>query len=430
MRDLTISVTTSERQGEKQVEKAVGVMLGVVNRIDQDRGRQGRLIKDLTAQIEKDKARLQRIDEQIATLAAPHMAAVPGFQETPYKIAQRVVEGRETFGWFTDRPSKTHLDAGLTQAEFERLFAARKVVKADLKYLGEQLPSPANLPDADTALGWHQDLLVAQSLDAENAIFQPLTRRVIARLGADRATQLGERLQVLAAKTTALQQHDWAWLLAQGLLTGSDPAQRLHPIAAAFAGEAQSALSARSRFLARPVELPKELPPDKKLAQILDALIAGKNPFGLLAFGLRQHQPAVEGIRIAGLRPISREDWQHVRLFIGFCAEVTSLSSRWEILRGELGAPAVLSFNMVSSTPLATVAETLEAALSAVPAETKALLKLIEDAIGDVVAAKAIMQHPSAMAAFAIAIARHVSSTRLAAVQANVSTDSRRVRRE
>jgi very-short-patch-repair endonuclease len=420
VRDLTISVTKSERQGEKQVEKAVGVMLGVVNRIDQDRGRQGRLIKNLTEQIEANKVRLQRIDEHIAALAAPHMAAVPGFRETPYKIAQRVVEGRDRFDWFSDRPSKTHLDSGLTQADFDQLFAARNAVKSDLKYLGEQLPSPANLPDADTVLGWHQDLLAAQSLDAENASFQPLTRRVIARLGVERATELGQRLQALAAKTAALQQHDWAWLLAQGLLTGSDTAQRLHPIAATFAREAQATISARSQFLARPVELPKDLPPDKQMAQILDALIAGRNPFGLLAFGLRQHQAAVEAIRVAGSRPTSPEDWQHVRLFIGFCVEVASLSSRWETLRGELGAPAILSFDVISFSPLATVADTLESALSAVPAETKVLLKVIEDAIGDVMAAKAIMRHPSAMATFATAIARHVSSTRLAAVQANV----------
>ena len=34
VRDLTISVTTSEREGLKQVEKAIGVMLGIVNVVD------------------------------------------------------------------------------------------------------------------------------------------------------------------------------------------------------------------------------------------------------------------------------------------------------------------------------------------------------------------------------------------------------------
>jgi len=37
--DLAISVTTSEREGMKQVEKAIGLMLGVVNTIDMNRSR-------------------------------------------------------------------------------------------------------------------------------------------------------------------------------------------------------------------------------------------------------------------------------------------------------------------------------------------------------------------------------------------------------
>jgi hypothetical protein len=47
VRDLAISVTTSEREGLKQVEKAVGLMLGIVNTIDMNRGRQVKVIRDL-----------------------------------------------------------------------------------------------------------------------------------------------------------------------------------------------------------------------------------------------------------------------------------------------------------------------------------------------------------------------------------------------
>ena len=40
VRDLTISVTTSEREGLKQVEKAIGLMLGIVNTIGANPQRQ------------------------------------------------------------------------------------------------------------------------------------------------------------------------------------------------------------------------------------------------------------------------------------------------------------------------------------------------------------------------------------------------------
>ena len=50
MRDLAISVTTSEREGMKQVEKAVGLMLGIVNTIDMNRSG-ARLIAELESKI-------------------------------------------------------------------------------------------------------------------------------------------------------------------------------------------------------------------------------------------------------------------------------------------------------------------------------------------------------------------------------------------
>src|SRR6202011_4730226 len=55
VRDLTISVTTSEREGMKQVEKAIGLMLGVVNTIDMNRSRQVKIIRDLESKIVANK---------------------------------------------------------------------------------------------------------------------------------------------------------------------------------------------------------------------------------------------------------------------------------------------------------------------------------------------------------------------------------------
>jgi hypothetical protein len=49
VRDLTISVTTSEREGLKQVEKAIGLMLGIVNIVDGSHQRQRGLIRSLEA---------------------------------------------------------------------------------------------------------------------------------------------------------------------------------------------------------------------------------------------------------------------------------------------------------------------------------------------------------------------------------------------
>ena len=217
VRDLAISVTTSEREGLKQVEKAVGLMLGIVNTIDMNRSRQVRLIRDLETGIAANRKRLAEIDEQLAALAAPHMSSVPGSKQTPYEAAKRLVENRDRHAWFTDRPSRPLSDAGVSRADMDALFGARKTVKDCLKYLGERLPSPANLPDPETVRGWHQDLIAAKDLTADTEALEPLTRRAIAKLGLEGADKLATGLKGLASRMEALKRHAWAWELAESL---------------------------------------------------------------------------------------------------------------------------------------------------------------------------------------------------------------------
>ena len=64
VRDLTISITTSEREGLKQVEKAIGLMLGIVNTIGANPQRQRSVIMQLQAEIVRCRKLLADIDEK------------------------------------------------------------------------------------------------------------------------------------------------------------------------------------------------------------------------------------------------------------------------------------------------------------------------------------------------------------------------------
>jgi very-short-patch-repair endonuclease len=421
VRDLAISVTTSEREGLKQVEKAVGLMLGIVNAIDMNRGRQVKLIRGLETDIAANRKRLAEIDDQLAALAAPHLSPVPGSKQTPYEAAKHLVESRVRHAWLTDRPTRPLGDAGVTRADMVALLAARKAVKDCLKYLGERLPSPADLPAAETVRGWHRDLIAARNLTSDTETLEPLTRRAIAKLGLEGAEKLATNLKGLASKIEALRRQTWAWQLADALLANSAAAHRLDPVARAFLSDAQELVARRSTFLSRPVELPKDLPPEKQLTQIVDALIAGKNPFGMLAFSTRMHQPVFEAIRVAGTRPATPHDWQHVRVFIAFCGDVEGLAARWEALRPELSAPAELAFRLSALSPLAHLVDTLHAALNAVPTDIRNISEQLSMALANAAEADAILQHPAAIASFAAALSRHVSSVRLASVTRNVA---------
>lgn len=421
VRDLAISVTTSEREGMKQVEKAIGLMLGVVNTIDMNRSRQVKIIRDLESKIVAERNHLAEIDVRLAKIATQHLSPIPGSTELPFEAAKRVIEDKARYAWFSDRPLRPFSDTGMTSAEIDALFTARRTVKGDLKYLGEQFPSPANMPDPETVRAWHLDLIAAQDLTAESTASEPLTRRVIATLGIDKAAVLSERLRHLASSISALLDQSWAWALTEAILGQTAMAGRLEPLARAFLADAHDLVAQRVPFIAKPVQLPKELPPAKQLFQILATLSAGKNPFGMMAFGTKSHQPVFEAMRVAGLRPSVPNDWQHVQQFIEFCGEVTSLSVRWETLKVELSAPNDLSFAVESLFLLDTLSDTLHACLTDVPGQIAELSEQLSAALGNRDEASAIFRHPAATAAFSQALSRHVSSVRLAAVAKNVA---------
>jgi hypothetical protein len=195
----------------KQVEKAIGLMLGVVNTIDMNRSRQVKIIRDLESKIVANKNRLVKIDVRLAKIATQHLSPIPGSTELPFEAAKRVIEDKARYTWFLDRPARPFSDTGIDPAEIDALFAARRTVKGDLKYLGERFPSPANMPDPETVRAWHLDLIAAQDLTAESAVSEPLTRRAIATLGLDQAAVLSEGLQRLASNISSLRSHSWAW---------------------------------------------------------------------------------------------------------------------------------------------------------------------------------------------------------------------------
>ena len=421
VRDLAISVTTSEREGMKQVEKAIGLMLGVVNTIDMNRSRQVKIIRDLESKIVANRNRLVEIDVRLAKIATQHLSPIPGSTELPFEAAKRVIEDKARYTWFLDRPARPFSDIGIGPADIDALFAARRAVKGDLKYLGERFPSPANMPDAETVRAWHLDLIAAQDLTAESAVSEPLTRRAIATLGLDKAAVLSEGLQRLASNISSLQAHSWAWALTEAIIGGAAVARRLEPVASAFFADARDLVERRAPFISKPVQLPKELPPAKQLFQILQDLSVGKNPFGIWAFGARSHQPVFEAVRVAGLRPKAPDDWQHVRVFIEFCGAVTSLSARWETLKAELSAPNDLSFTADTVSLLDALSDTFHACLIGVPGEIADISKRLSVALGNRDEANAILSHPTSISAFADALSRHVSSIRLTAVTKDVA---------
>ncbi len=125
VRDLTISVATSEREGLKQVEKAIDLMLGIVNTVGANPQRQHALIMTLQAEIVRCRKQLAGIDAKIAAIATTHLSHIPGASETPYEAAQRVIADRPRFEWFADRPDCPFAETGISVATIVAASKAR-----------------------------------------------------------------------------------------------------------------------------------------------------------------------------------------------------------------------------------------------------------------------------------------------------------------
>ena len=254
VRDLTISVATSEREGLKQVEKAIGLMLGIVNTVGANPQRQHALIMTLQADIVRYRKKLADIDAKIAAIATTHLSHIPGASETPYEAAQRVMADRPRFEWFSDRPHCPFAETGIADAMITAASKARMRVGPDLVFLGDTLPNPADLPPPATVMEWHRDLVAAGSLSEGVAASEPLLRRAVTNLGPEDAEKLALELKELANSVTALMKDGWPWSLAE--LQRSDAATFQRAPTSCFGFPCRSDRNPRTaRYLCRQARL-------------------------------------------------------------------------------------------------------------------------------------------------------------------------------
>jgi very-short-patch-repair endonuclease len=420
VRDLTISIATSEREGLKQVEKAIGLMLGIVNTVGANPQRQHALIMTLQADIVRYREQLADIDAKIAAIATTHLSHIPGASETPYEAAQRVMADRPRFEWFSDRPHCPFAETGISAAMIAAASKARMRVGADLVFLGDTLPNPADLPPPATFMEWHRDLVAAGSLSEGVAASEPLLRRAVTNLGPEDAERLALELKELADSVSALMKDGWAWSLVELQRSDAATLHRVRPAALAFLAEATEIVEQRVSFVAKPVSLPEGLPSRIECSQIFESYASGRNPFGLFAFRLKAYQPIVAQIRLAGLPPTTPDDWQHVNSYLLFVDKVTMLTSRWLTLRTELAIPAEVDFTHERLAALDVIADQLQAALVVLPSTYESVTERLERALGSRTDAIAILRHHTSTAAFGDELGRYLAALRLGVVRNRV----------
>lgn len=150
VRDLAISLLTSEREGLRQLERAVSFLANDVS------NQQPHRIEASLIEREREVAGLQReldgLDTEIRAFAeqqlgpvAEELAGAPGL--LPAELARRVAEGRERYSWLTDRlgPGPVH-DPRFSDEDITSARNARRKLGPDLCYLGRTCPRRTTCP--------------------------------------------------------------------------------------------------------------------------------------------------------------------------------------------------------------------------------------------------------------------------------------------
>jgi len=357
VRDLAISITTSEKEGLRQVEGAIRVLQSVVQGIRA--AAQARVIADIEQSIIRMRDRLKAIDGEIDSIAQSQLSQVDGVGMRPAELAKRLLEARARCEWFPDRPEAFASKSGISDEMISALRKARASLGKRIANFEDRLPSIEDLPTGRVIAGLHQDLIRAAELTAIAASHE-VKLRIDSLEGVEHAAKAADALDALLHCAVHFEAYDW-------LIQFSDPkraaANPLRGPLERLLRDLDEIVSEHPDYIQKPVVVPAESYALTEFSIVVSKLAAGERAFGLFAFKERAVRPVVESVRVVGRLPAGAEDWEHVRRFMKWRVRVNEVQSRWAALAQEIG----LSSAALDPKDMAQLATALRSILITVP---------------------------------------------------------------
>jgi very-short-patch-repair endonuclease len=368
VRGLAISITTSEREGLKQLEGAIRLLQSIVETLRPSE--QSRLIRDLETSIIKMRERRDAIDTKIADFARVQLTEVPGRGISPADLAKAVVANREACSWFDDHPSAFLSETPISHREIDSLRRARAALGKRLEYLYGEYPSVSDLPSPHEMGRIHDDLTRAREHSERAASATAFAPRLTSLEAVDLAEVAADYLGELILATKHLVQYPWLSQFVQM----SEPSPAALPALRAFAEVASELLDDYRQYIELPVAFPQEIFASAEVYAVLKKLSEGQTAFGLFAFSEKKLRPIIDEVRIVGRKPQSEQEWAHVRAYYDWRGRYSEVHARWHALAGELGLSTEYT---ASLSALSALTAALRSALFSVPEIHRELLNCL-----------------------------------------------------
>lgn len=340
VRQLTVALLTSDREGVRQFQGAIEAIQHQVSQLNPEQTR--REIALLESAIDQAHTELSRIDSRVDEIAWTQLQEleVDGTPLRAQKMADLVISGQGTYGWFDDAVSLAPEHAPpLSREEGEQLREARRALKADIVYANATLPAADSLPTASQIASLHDVLARMQVIEKLIDQGEVLDLKANTPEVLDVARDLLNLIDEARAIIDELEgsDGDWPLVLREKCRQATFKSER-EALEALFQ-DIEALIEARAGFLKRPVKFPEPgLSCLKTREAVLRAMETGK-PFSFMAFGAGEAKEHVAAIRVSGIAPASSDDWAHIVRYIDLHHQVLSFLTRWNQFADELSLP-------------------------------------------------------------------------------------------
>ena len=205
IRDLTVSILTSERAGIEQLEKAVR-QIEQVTSLNSPGALATEIEKQSTICIDC-RQKLSAIDNQLKQFAEKHLAGLGGQPKRAWEWAEMVVQSAGTHSWLPDCVSSAQPLFG--EEDIDQVREARKVLGRDIALVTAKLPSLGDLPDPTTVASIHADILTHERLSTELSGSGLPSLSVHQHLGRDCAEVCKRALEAVITALNTVQEVPW-----------------------------------------------------------------------------------------------------------------------------------------------------------------------------------------------------------------------------
>ena len=342
VRDLTVALLTNDREGVSQFQASIDAIQQKVSQLNPEQSRGE--VKVLQHSIDRIHADLMTIDKRVDEIASKQLSeiVVDGELMRAQKMAELVVDGKDKYSWFDDNLTLDSINAiPVDENEVMQLRKARRDLLENLIYVKAVVPQIDTLPSGSDITELHGVLSKIKELDGDELAGRLIPLKAVTTevlKAAQELLALVEEAKALTLQIDNLNQ-PWPNELREKCRSQNYVSER-EALEALFS-EIDELVIARAEFLKRPVEFPELGLSSLKVREAVTRGSSAGKPFGMLSIGGSDIKELVAKIKIAGLTPISANDWAHIKSYLDLHERLVSFSTRWNQFADLLSIPKI-----------------------------------------------------------------------------------------